>query len=262
MTKTLQYILILLLISPITCFPQTKTDEWRYEGPRLGIDLSRFLLPYFGPGNRHGWEVQGDIPYKGSYFPTLELGMQWLDNKENGYHYLNNGAYARVGVDMNIVKFESLKDHDIVFVGIRYGYSHFYQEANEIIYSNYWGTTNTSVQRQSLNAHWAEIVFGMKGEIFSNFFLGWSLRAKFPFYQTNDPYIDPFIIPGIGKTTGEVPMDFSLTLSYRIPLFKTKILPIPIKIGGAKHPNTDMEEEQGYPGGVRQNPQGPGNMRY
>lgn len=262
MIRTLQYTLIFLFLSPILCLSQTKSEECRYEGPRIGIDLSRFLLPYLQSGNRYGWEIQGDIPYKGDYFPTVELGMQWFDDKENGYHYMNNGGYARLGLDVNITKFESLKDQDIVFVGLRYGYSHFYQEANNIIYSNYWGNINTSLPRQPLSAHWAEIVFGMKGEISANIFLGWSLRAKFPFYQTKNPLMNPFIIPGLGKTTGEVPVDFSFTLSYRIPLFKTKTLPKPIKVGGAKHPNANKDQQQGYPGGTGQPPQGPGNMRY
>jgi len=262
MTKTLQYTLIFLLISPFLCFSQTKTDEWRYEGPRIGIDLSRFLMPYIQTGDRLGWEIQGDIPYKGNFFPTVELGMQWYSDNANGYHYVNNGAYGRLGVDVNISKFESLKDQDILFVGFRYGYSNYYQEASNIIYSNYWGIINTSIPRQQLYAHWAEIVFGMKGEIFNNLFLGWSLRAKFPFLQTSDPYMDPFIIPGLGRTTGEVPFDFSFTISYRLPLFKTKTLPKPIKVGGVKHPNTERDGNQEYPGGGGQYQQGSGNSRY
>jgi hypothetical protein len=262
MTKTLQYILIFLFISPIICFSQTKTDEWRYEGPRIGIDLSRFLLPALQTGNRHGWEIQGDIPYKGNYFPTVELGMEWFDDKENGFHYTSNGVYGRLGVDVNIAKFESLEDNDVLFVGFRYGYSHFLQEAHDITYSNYWGTINTFIPQRPTSAHWAEVVFGMKGEIVNNLFLGWSLRAKFPIYQTNNSNIKPFIIPGIGKTTGEVPADFSFTLSYRIPLFKTKTLPKPLKVGGVKHPNANQEGEQGYPGGRGQSPQGQGNIRY
>jgi hypothetical protein len=262
MTKTLRYTLIFLFISPILCFSQTKNEEWRYEGPRIGIDLSRFLLPYLQSGSRFGWEIQSDIPYKGNYFPTFEFGMQWYDSKEYGYHYMNDGAYGRLGIDVNIVKFESLQDHDIVFVGLRYGYSHYNQAANNIIYSNYWGRINTFVPRQALNAHWAEIVFGMKGEIFTNVFLGWSLRAKFILSQTSDPYMDPFIIPGLGRTTGEVPVDFSFTLSYRIPLSKTKKLPNPLKVGGAKHPNANKGEDQGYPGGTDQYQQSPGNIRY
>jgi len=260
MIKTLQFTLILLLISPILSFSQQNSDEWRIEGPRIGIDLSRFLLPTMQSGNRHGWEIQGDIPYKGNFFPTVELGMQWFDDKESSFHYLSNGAYGRLGMDVNITKFESLKDHDILFVGIRYGFSQFNEQVNEITYSNYWGSLTTSSPKIPISAHWAEIVFGMKGEIASNLFLGWSLRAKFPIVQTNDPNITPYIVPGIGKTTGTTPADFSFTVSYRFPLFKTKKLPKPIKVGGVKHPNAGNEEEPGYQQN-QQNQQGQGTLR-
>jgi len=250
MIKTLSFILILLLISSVDISAQ---QQWRYEGPRIGFDLSRFLLPAFQSGSRHGWEIQGDIPYKGNWFPTAEIGMEWFDDKQQTFHYLSNGIYGRLGVDLNIAKFESLKDQDLLFVGIRYGYSHFNQEANNIIYSNYWGDVNSSLSRRPMSAHWGEIVFGMKGELFKNFFLGWTFRGKFPLVQTNDPNIKPYIIPGLGKTTGEIPFAFTFTASYRFPIFKTKTLPKPIKVGGAKHPGANREENSQYPSGGQYN---------
>lgn len=241
MTKILVSILVLLLINS-QGFSQKKAEVWRYEGPRVGIDLSRFLVPYMQKGQRSGWEIQADVPYKGNWFPTVELGMQWFDDKRDGFHYKNNGTYARLGVDLNIVKFESLKDHDFVFIGARYGYSLFNQETEGAGISNYWGTITSSFPRRTMNAHWAELVFGMKGELFSNFFLGWSLRAKFPISVTKDPNVKPYIIPGIGKITGGTPFDFSVGLYYRFPIFKTKTLPKVIKMGGAKHPGQNDED--------------------
>ncbi len=247
MLKTLLFILTLLFISSSGISAQEQ--QWRYEGPRIGFDLSRFLLPAFQSGSRHGWEIQGDYPYKGNWFPTVEIGMEWFDDKEQAFHYLSNGIYGRLGVDLNIAKFESLKDHDLLFLGIRYGYSQFNQEANNIYYTNYWGGINSSLPRRPMSAHWAELVFGMKGELFHNFFLGWTFRGKFPFLQTNDPNIKPYIIPGLGKTTGEIPFAFTFTASYRFPIFKTKTLPKPVKIGGAKHPGVKNEDNTQYPAG-------------
>ena len=200
---------------------------------------------------RTGWELQADVPYKGNWFPTFELGMQWFDDKHDGFHYKNSGTYARLGIDMNIVKFESLKDHDFVFIGARYGYSIFNQETDAIGYSNYWGSITSSVPLRTMNAHWAELVFGMKGQLFNNFFLGWTLRAKFPLAVSKDPNIKPYIIPGIGKTTTDVPFDFSVGIYYRFPIFRTKFLPKPIKVGGTKHPGVNDEnnpDNMGNPG--------------
>ena len=241
MTKILASTLVLLLISSFQGFAQKKAEVWRYEGPRVGIDLSRFLVPYLQKGKRNGWEIQADVPFKGNLFPTFEFGMQWFDDKRDGFHYTNNGTYARLGLDMNIVKFESMKDHDLVFIGARYGYSLYNQETEGIGYSNYWGTLTSAVPHRTMNAHWAELVFGMKGELFSNFFLGWTLRAKFPLSVSNDPNIKPYIIPGLGKTTTDVPFDFSIGLYYRFPIFRTKNLPKPIKFGGTTHPGENDE---------------------
>lgn len=235
MTKISPSILILLLINCSTAFSQGKGDIWRYEGPRVGIDLSRFLMPYMQSAKRNGWELQADIPYKGNYFPTFELGMQWFDDRRDGFRYQNSGTYMRLGIDMNIVKFQSLKDNDCVFVGIRYGYSLFGQQTDGIGYTNYWGTVAASVPNRTMNAHWAELVFGIKGELFRNFFLGWTLRAKFPLKVTDDPNIKPYIVPGIGKTSIDVPFDFTFGIYYRFPIFKTKVLPKAIKMGGAAH---------------------------
>jgi len=243
MTKILASILILLFISNFQGFSQKKAEVWRYEGPRVGIDLSRFLIPYMQKGQRTGWEIQGDVPYKGNWFPTVELGMQWFDDKRDGFHYKNNGSYGRIGVDMNIVKFESLKDHDFVFVGMRYGYSRFNQVTDGVGISNYWGSIITSYPSRPMNAQWAELVFGMKGELFSNFFLGWSLRAKFPISITKDPFVKPYIVPGIGKVSDGTPFDFSFGFYYRFPIFRTKSLPKPIKMGGAKHPGVQDEND-------------------
>jgi hypothetical protein len=247
MLKTLLFILILLSVNSFV--GKGQGSKWRYEGPRVGFDLSRFMLPAFQSGSRHGWEVQGDIPYKGNWFPTVELGMEWFDDKQQNFHYLSNGIYGRLGVDLNIAKFESLKDHDLVFLGVRYGYSNFNQEAKDIYYLNYWGGLNTDLPTRSMSAHWGELVFGMKGQLFSNFFLGWTIRGKFPLFETNDPNIKPFIIPGLGKTTGELPVAFTFTVSYRFPIFRTRTLPKPIKIGGAKHPGERSEENTQFPSG-------------
>lgn len=243
--KILLSTLILLFISQFQSFSQEKKEEWRYEGPRIGIDLSRFLLPLMQDAKRNGWEIQADIPYKGNWFPTVEIGSQQYDDQRDEFHYKNSGAYARLGVDMNIVKFESLKDHDMVFLGARYGFSAFNQQSDDVTYSNYWGTLNSSVSKRNMTAHWAELLLGMKGELFSNFFLGWTLRAKFPISVTNDPNITPYIIPGIGKTSNGVPFDFSVGLYYRFSIFKTKNLPSPIKVGGNTHPDDGMENGAG-----------------
>ena len=103
----------------------------------------------------------------------------------------------------------------------------------------------------------------MKGELLPNFFLGWSVRAKFLLSATKDLHVTPYVIPGLGYTSSEVPFDFSITVSYRIPLIKTKKMPKPLKSGN-KRTDTDRDEDQENldPNNMNSNTSGYGNSQY
>jgi hypothetical protein len=241
--KILRSIFILLLLSPAFGFGQEKKEVWRYEGPRIGIDVSRFLMPFIQSATKTAFEIQADYPYKGNFFPTVEVGYQSIDDLKDNFHYLNKGAYGRIGVDVNINKFQSLSDNDLVFVGFRYGFSRFSQETPSASYANYWGTLQSSFPKTNMGAHWGELVFGLKGELMPNLFFGWSVRAKFLLASTKNTNVTPYVIPGLGYTSSEVPFDFSVTVAYRIPLTKTKILPKALKSGGTKRSDSDIEDD-------------------
>jgi len=264
MDKILRSIFILLLLNPLIGFGQKKNEVWRYEGPRIGIDMSRFLMPSIHKEIQSGFEIQADYPYKGNFFPTVEAGYQSVNDLKDSFHYTNKGPYARIGVDLNIKQFESLSDNDLVFVGVRYGFSRFAQETLAADFSNYWGTIQTSFPKKYLNAHWGELVFGLKGELLPNFFLGWSVRAKFLLSTTKDLHVTPYVIPGLGYTSSEVPFDFSITVSYRIPLIKTKTMPRPLKSKSTKRTDTDRDEDQenSDPNNTNSNTSGYGNSQY
>lgn len=246
MGKILRYIFVFLLISPLAVSGQSRKDEWRIEGPRIGVDISRLLMPYIQRATVSGFELQADMPYKGNFFPTVEAGYLSVNDQQESFHYSNKGPYARIGVDVNISKFESLGDDDLVFVGARYGFSHFVQETLNASYTNYWGTLQAAFPAEGMNAHWGELVFGLKGELLPNFFFGWSVRAKFLFASSKGTHVDPYVIPGLGYNRSEVPFDFSLTVAYRIPLKKTKTLPKPLK-SKATQQDPDEEEDPNNP---------------
>lgn len=253
MTRILLFILIGLSISSFRAGAQDTKEEWRYEGPRFGLDLSRFVMTAFQPADRWGWEVQADYPYKGNFFPTVEAGMMWLDDERENFHYESDGMYGRVGLDMNILKFDGLSDNDVLTLGFRYGYSRFNQSASDINYSNFWGNWDSSIPEEKMSAHWGELVFGMKGEVFRNFFIGWSLRIKFLLSQTQSEELDPYIIPGLGKNTIDFPVDFSYGIYYRLPWKKTKKMPKVIKMGGAKNYDADQDNSDPYNNNNNQN---------
>jgi hypothetical protein len=61
--------------------------------------------------------------------------------------------------------------------------------------------------------------------------------------STKNTNVTPYVIPGLGYTSSEVPFDFSVTVAYRIPLTKTKILPKALKSGGTKRSDSDIEDD-------------------
>ena len=253
MDKILRSIFIFLLISPLWGFGQKNPDVWRYEGPRFGIDVSRFMMPFIQSATKGGFEIQADYPYKGNWFPTVEAGYQSVDDTKDTFHYTNKGTYARIGFDLNINKFESLTDNDLVFVGFRYGFSLFAQETLASTYTNFWETTQNAFPKKFMSAHWGELLFGLKGELVKNFFFGWTVRAKFPIAVTKDPHVKPYVIPGLGYTSSEIPFDFSITVAYRLPLIKTKTIPKPLKTGGKDRQDSDQDLDPNDPDYNNQN---------
>jgi hypothetical protein len=200
-------------------------------------------MPTIQNATKSAFEIQADYPYKGNFFPTVEFGYQNVNDLKDAFHYTNKGAYGRIGVDVNINKFESLSDNDLVFVGFRYGFSSFSHETPAAHYTNYWGTLQSAFPKKNLGAHWGELVFGLKGELLPNIFFGWSVRAKFLLSSTKDDHVTPYVIPGLGYTASEVPFDFSVTVAYRIPLIKTKKLPKALKSARPPRSDSDKDEE-------------------
>jgi hypothetical protein len=109
------------------------------------------------------------------------------------------------------------------FGGIRYGYAFFNDYAdNIIIKDNYWGNFTGDLYKKSLHASWVEFVAGFKVELFTNFFLGWSLRGRVLISKTKSERPDPYWIPGFGKGNAKTSVGFNYSIFYNIPLYKTK----------------------------------------
>ena len=74
-----------------------------------------------------------------------------------------------------------------------------------------------------LSAHWVELVGGVKAELFSNLFMGFSVRLKSLVSNKKPEGFDNLYIPGFDrKYNGNIGVGFNYTLSYFIPLYKTQ----------------------------------------
>ena len=218
MRKTLRYLFsvsaILLLILPC------RAQEERVHGPRIGYDASGLTLLYFQPERRiHTLSLDYEI--KREIYPVLELGWQNVKIEKDQYHYHSDGKFARVGLDINLIRDENPVNYDMGFAGFRYGFSYMNQSASHIIIEEtYWGDlTGSEIVENQLMVHWISVGGGLRAEVFPNFFMGWSLFANLKLARTGDANMDPYNIPGFGSGSRRLALTINYSLYYRIPLF-------------------------------------------
>ena len=125
-------------------------------------------------------------------------------------------------MDVNLIRDENPDNYDMGYAGVRYGISYLNHSASNIVIEEaYWGDiAGREIVENQLNAHWLSIGGGLRAEVFSNFFVGWSLFANIKLAQTRDTNMDPYDIPGFGKGPGRLALTINYSLYYRIPIIK------------------------------------------
>ncbi len=210
-----------LLLFALGLFGQVSAqDTLRTFGPRLGIDLARFLYIFADPSET-GAEVSADFEIYRNIYPVIELGYNSISESEELFDYQSSGLYARAGIDYNILPLKDRSIHHSISVGLRYGMSPFSHSIDRITVTNsYWGDFQPGIYENNLTGHWAELVGSMKAEILPNFFLGWTLRLKLLLNPEMDPLLVPELIPGYGTGGENRSFGFSYSVLYKIPLLK------------------------------------------
>jgi hypothetical protein len=232
--RMLRYISVslgLILICSIA-FGQVKDKPvQRNQSLALGIDLAPFIIKGFEP-ERTGLIVLGRYGLKDKLFAIGEVGYENIEfsntklHPETGrvvydFNYLSNGSFLRVGLNYNIFKVDEPGNNDNILVGISYGLA--YQEHSSSAYTignGYWSDYNGSAPTSSVTTHWMELTFGLRTEVFKNFYMGWAIRAKVLLISDNSYNMDPYAIPGFGKVENGRGLGFSYTLEYQIPFGK------------------------------------------
>lgn len=206
-----------LVLNAKTTEPTPEINRTKFI--RIGIDPTRNLQTYLQGADRRGLEIVADYELSSKYLPTVEVGYySWMSDNEI-MEYNSNGSFIRLGCDYNFLNFISKEDRDIYFLGARYGLSVFNQEVPRLNLTNYWGEQSITFGKETLNAHWLEITVGAKVEIFKNIFLGWTGRVKKQI-STSNTEVQPYFIPGYGKTKKNMAADINFYISYALPIKK------------------------------------------
>lgn len=218
--------LILLFLSFSTLAQEKEKDTTTYKnryGLRVGIDLFRPGISLFDE-DFSSFEIVGDYRITERFFLATELGYANYTGKEDFYNYTTKGSYIKLGTDFNTYK-NWLGMENLIYVGVRYAFSTFDQTVNEYTINADpflpLQHNSNSITYNNLNAHWAELVLGIKAEILHNVFLGFSFRAGKIISAKQPDNFKNLYIPGFNRVyLNDVGFSFNYTLSYLIPLYK------------------------------------------
>jgi len=221
MKKISGFIISVAVLFSVHCHAQ---DTIRYpindmKGIRIGIDVSKLLLPVIYKGERIGFEACADMHIKGNLFAVAEAGYLNVNLKKEDFHYWQNGMYGKLGVDYNLLKSRRPNSNDIVYAGGRYGVSVFNHQAEGITVPGYdfWpDAIDGVIPKNTMNAHWIELLLGVKAEVLKNLYAGMTFRMKFIIVSPKDDYSTPYMIPGFGNGNSGFAMGINYYVSYNL----------------------------------------------
>lgn len=187
------------------------------RGTSLGLDIISFLNPIFDH-DRVSAEANIRTNFKKRMFAVGSLGTEHVSFNDKSYQYDSNGFFARVGIDYDIFIVDEPNNNDNVLIGVRYGIA-FQNHGSDLITidDDYWGSYETTIPNYSLSSHWIEAVFGLRTEVFNNFYMSWFIRVKGKIKSQNEDVLEPYSIPGYGNGSNSINLGFSYNLEYQIP---------------------------------------------
>lgn len=191
-------------------------------GLRVGVDLFNPTAAII-EDRRSGLELVADYRISKKWYVAAELGH--LENKSDldNINFTTEGQYAKIGVDYNA--YENWLDmENAIYLGIRYGFSTFTQTLNSGILNAdpLFGEQQITPQEfDGLNAHWAELVIGVKAEVLNNLYLGFSFSGKRMITTKEPDTFKNLFVPGFNRVfLNNSGFGFNYTVSYLIPLYK------------------------------------------
>jgi len=220
----------IILITQVSVGQNTPTDEDLYapekvkeplaiKGIKLGVNVGRFSDFLFKPERRSS-EVSFDINLSNKYYGVIEGGLSEISMNQDSYNYKSEGSFIKAGADFNL-----LKKHptDFLGIGLRLGRASFKQSASNIIYEDIrWPANPLVADSKSFTTYWAEVSFGLKGELIKNVYLGWSALIRIGVSGRKDSQFQPYDIPGFGKGANSINLGANYYIYYQIPFNKKK----------------------------------------
>lgn len=227
---------LLALLLPLAIFAQqpgakpadSLPPKFEKFGVRVGADLYKLSRSLYDK-NYKGLELVGDYRLTKNYYLAAEIGNEDKTTDDDRLNFTTKGSYVKFGFDYNTYE-NWLNMENMIYVGLRYGISTFNQTLNSYNIYNpnpYFGEEPEIVsgtKYSGLTASWAEVVVGMKAELFPNLYAGFSVHLNRIVTNKQPDNFENLYIPGFNRTyDGAFGVGFNYTVSYFIPLYKTQV---------------------------------------
>ena len=214
----------MLLYSPTLAAQEKKTtiEEEKvpfYQGTTIGVDIFGLGSKIFG-GDITSTEISVEVNLKNRYVPVAEIGYGTTDTTDDGtnIHYKASAPYFRIGMNYNFF-FKKPYLPGFLYGGIRYGFTSFsYDVDAPTMKDPTWGFPEIPFSYDGIKTTvtWAELLAGIKVNVYKNFYMGWSLRYRIRMNIKKAEHTEPWYIPGFGKNNS-TNLGVTYSLIYKLP---------------------------------------------
>ncbi|MGQ7947042.1 DUF6048 family protein [Flavobacterium sp. WC2509] len=205
-----------------------KTDRY---GLIIGTDVFKIVRSFYD-SNYKGLAFVADYRLTKKYYAYGEIGSEDVTVEDPLLNTTTKGAYLKVGFDYNAYT-NWLDMENLITVGVRYGFSTFNESLNNYsIYNPHpYFDQSTSIESDKsyngLTANWLEVAAGINVKVLNNIYVGFTLQLKALVTSSEPNNFESLYIPGFNRTyDGNFGAGFNYTVSYFIPLYKKKVVPV------------------------------------
>jgi hypothetical protein len=187
---------------------------------KAGFDIAG-PVNYFIDKNTLSIEGFASFDLSEKFAPVIEAGYSKFKYSQYNYDYSSNGAFIRLGIDINSIKPDLAMGKYFAGLGLRYGLSVFSSEVPSFKHDNYWGSSTGLVPSSLYWGHFLEFSPGIRTELFKNVNIGWAIKFRLRIYTTTGKDKRPVYFPGFGNGTGSFSTGINYYMIWTIP-YKVK----------------------------------------
>ena len=201
----------------------TVKNKYLPTGIRIGTDLAA-LIKSKVQNDFKGWEVNADVDFN-RYYLAMDYGSWGRTYTTDSADYSNDGRYWRVGVDVNFLTKDP--EHNMFFIGMRYGRASFSENMSIRSYDPVWGHLTRDYSNEAVTSRWLELTSGIRVKIWKMIWMGYTARFKFGLKNEGDSEMLPHDVPGYGRTDKDSYWGFNYQIFVRLPVRKQPASPAP-----------------------------------